>query len=321
MSELNVNLGNINNVKLQAYNGVDNYPTGLGSTDAGYLIFDSAKNTLAFWSGSEWRQALSSGNEDGLTAASAITNFADWFLTSPSSGEYWIKPSGYGGAAEQVFVDVGGVGTYTGITNDNGIWIRIRYDASYYSRSNAWRGQSGLTNPRNQSTTAYSGNFGFEQSQAFINALLAQSTEVRQVFESWGYGSVGWTYQGSNAYMEGMGFDGTNYTRWSGQGGTHTGVSGGRLSGMSHSISSITGPWNNPTANRTDQTDRNDSTWRYGRFYFRWTGGTDKKPLPIKGVYNADVDGGSEQRYFPFRDEAGGWSGQGESNTYIKVYG
>ena len=53
MSELNVNLGNINNVKLQAYNGVDNYPTGLGATEAGYLIFDSAKNTLAFWSGSE----------------------------------------------------------------------------------------------------------------------------------------------------------------------------------------------------------------------------------------------------------------------------
>ena len=36
-------------------------------------------------------------------------------------------------------------------------------------------GQSGLTNPGSQSTTAYSGNFGFEQSQAFINALLAQS--------------------------------------------------------------------------------------------------------------------------------------------------
>ena len=149
--------------------------------------------------------------------------------------------------------------------------------------------------------------------------MLGVSLEVRQVFESWGYGSVGWTYQGSNAYMEGRGFDGVNYTRWGGNGGTHTGVSGGRLSGMSHSITSINGPWNNPTSNQTDQTDRNDSTWRYGRFYFRWTGGTTKRPLPIIGVYNADVDGSSEQRYFPFRDSAGGWSGQGESNTYIKV--
>ena len=149
--------------------------------------------------------------------------------------------------------------------------------------------------------------------------MLGISLEVRQVFESWGYGSVGWTYQGNNAYMEGRGFDGVNYTRWGGNGGTHTGVSGGRLSGMSHSITSINGPWNNPTSNQTDQTDRNDSTWRYGRFYFRWTGGTAKRPLPIIGVYNADVDGSSEQRYFPFRDSAGGWSGQGESNTYIKV--
>ena len=92
MSELNVNLGNINNVKLQAYNGVDNYPTGLGSTDAGYLIFDSAKNTLAFWSGSEWRQALSSGNEDGLAPSTAIINFTNWLTSNPSSGEYWVKP-------------------------------------------------------------------------------------------------------------------------------------------------------------------------------------------------------------------------------------
>ena len=120
--------------------------------------------------------------------------------------------------------------------------------------------------------------------------------------------------------MEGRGFDGVNYTRWGGNGGTHTGVSGGRLNGMSHSISSINGPWNNPTANQTDQTDRNDSTWRYGRFYFRWTGGSSKKPLPIIGVYNADVDGSSEQRYFPFRDAAGGWSGS-ESNIFLKMAG
>ena len=71
--------------------------------------------------------------------------------------------------------------------------------------------------------------------------MLSNALEVRQTFESWGYGSVGWTYQGSNAYMEGRGFDGVNYTRWGGNGGTHTGVSGGRLSGMSHSISSING--------------------------------------------------------------------------------
>ena len=37
------------------------------------------------------------------------------------------------------------------------------------------------------------------------------------------------------------------------------------------------------------------------------------------GIWNADVDGGSEQRYFPFRDAAGGWTGNGDSNIWVKV--
>ena len=318
MSQLNVGQGIISSqLRLPQYNGESNYPTGLGTSDAGVCVFDTSAKQIAFWDGTEWRRTISVGQEDGLTAGTPIINFANWALTNPSSGQYWVAPS-QGVAAQQVYVDTNGSGSFTGITS-SGIWVQIRYDRSYYSRSDAWRGQSGLTNPANESSTAFSGLFGFEQDSSWIAGMLGISLEVRQVFESWGYGSVGWTYQGSNAYMEGRGFDGVNYTRWGGNGGTHTGVTGGRLSGMSHSTTSINGPWNNPTSNQTDQTDRNDSTWRYGRFYFRWTGGTAKRPLPIIGVYNADVDGSSEQRYFPFRDSAGGWSGQGESNTYIKV--
>ena len=63
----------------------------------------------------------------------------------------------------------------------------------------------------------------------------------------------------------------------------------------------------------------NDGTWRYGRFYFRYTGGSANAPLPIKGIWNADVDTSNEVRYFPFRDAVGGWSGQGESDIYIKI--
>jgi len=318
MSQINVATGSISSqLRLPQYNGESNYPSGLGTSDAGVTIFDTNAKQIAFWDGSEWRRTISVGQEDGLSANTAIVNFANWAQTNPSSGQYWISPSS-GVAAEQVYVDTNGSASYTGIT-DSGIWVRVRYDRSYYSRSDAWRGQSGLTNPANESSTAFSGLFGFEQAEAWISGMLAVSTEVRQVFESWGYGSVGWTYSGNNAYMEGRGFDGINYTRWGGNGGTHTGVSGGRLSGMSHSISSINGPWNNPTSNQTDQTDINDSNWRYGRFYFRYTGANSTRPMPIKGVYNADVDGSSEQRYFPFRDAAGGWSGSGESNTYIKV--
>ena len=319
MSTINTSVADIGTrLNLPTYAGEANYPSGLGSSDAGLTIFDTNSLQIAFWDGSEWRRTVSTGQEDGLTPSSAIINFTNWLTSNPSSGEYWVKPDA-NATAEKVFVDVNGTGTYTGITAA-GAWVRVRYDGSYYSRSNAWRGQSGKTNPASEGSTAFSGLFGFEQDSTWLNAMLSNALEVRQTFESWGYGSVGWTYQGNNAYMEGRGFDGVNYTRWGGNGGTHTGVSGGRLSGMSHSISSINGPWNNPTANQTDQTDRNDSTWRYGRFYFRWTGGSSKKPLPIIGVYNADVDGSSEQRYFPFRDAAGGWSGS-ESNIFLKMAG
>ena len=121
--------------------------------------------------------------------------------------------------------------------------------------------------------------------------------------------------------MESRGFDDVNYTRW----GTNSNIVGkdySRVNGMSHrSGGSLNGPFDNPTGRNTDATDNNDSTWRYGRFHFRYVppGGSSALPLPIKGIWNADVDGGSEQRYFPFRDAAGGWSGSGDSNIWVKV--
>lgn len=289
--------------------------TKTNGTVVGELIFLSDTKTIELWSGSSW---IVVGGGVGLSQSAPATGaiqIQDSGITT--NGYYWIQPSGYSGTPEQVYVDFDG--SESGITDVGGPWLRLRYGASAYSRSSPWGGQSGLTDPANQSTTAYSGNFTFEQNASWMSALLGNATEVRQTFESWGYGSVGWTYQGNNAYMEGRGFDDVNYTRWGGNGGTHTGVTGGRLSGMSHSTTSIAGPWNNPTANGTDATDANDAVWRYGRFYFRWTGGGSKQPLPIKGVYNADVDGASEQRYFPFRDAAGGWSGQGECDIWVKV--
>lgn len=312
-SKVNANLG----VKLGSFAGEQNYPV-LTVSDAGTIVFDSSLGVVVLWDGSTWSQLKKQGFQDGSSPENAITDFVAWYSGGVSAGTYWVKPEGYGGAAEQVEIDVDGSSTFSEIT-DSGVWVVVKYDKSYYSRSSAWSGNTGLTDPSNQSTTAYSGDFSFEQSSGLISSLLSNSIEVRQVFESWGYGSVGWTYQGNNAYLEGKGFDGKNYTRWGGNGGTHTGVSGGRLSGMSHNITSINGPWTNPTANGTDATDANDATWRYGRFYFRYTGSNTINPLPITGVYNADVDDPSEQRYFPFRDAAGGWSGLGESNIYIKV--
>ena len=305
-------------VKVPPYNGTANYPTGLGASDAGFIIYDSSKKTLVFWNGTDWNECDFVGPQGGTSQDEPIVDFNIWLNTNPTSGSYWVKPSGYSGAAEQVYIAVND-GSQSGITS-GGVWIRIRYAQSYYSRSDAWRGQGGLSNPAAQNTTAYSGNFAFEQDEAWISALLTIGNfeEIRQIFESWGYGSVGWTY--GSGYMESRGFDDVDYTRW-GSNSNIVGKDYTRVSGMSHSTSSINGSFSNPTSRNTDPTDNNDSTWRVGRFYFRYVppGGSSALPLPIKGIWNADVDGGSEQRYFPFRDSAGGWTGQGDSNIWVKV--
>ena len=319
MGTVNANIVSTNTgLELSVVNGTSNYPSGLGASDAGFIIYDSQLKTLVFWNGTEWNSVRFLGPESGESANAAIRDFSAWIATSPASGDYWVKPQGYGGTAEQVYIAVND-SSVSGISS-GGVWIRLRYAQSYYSRSNAWRGQGGISNPANQSSTAYSGDFAFEQSDGFISGLLTTGnfSEIRQTFESWGYGSVGWTY--GSGYMESKGFDGVNYTRWNGSQNI-VGKDYSRVSGMSHSTSSINGSFDNPTGRNTDDTDRNDSTWRYGRFYFRYVppGGSSARPLPIKGIWNADVDGGSEQRYFPFRDSAGGWSGQGESTIWVKV--
>ena len=319
MGQVNANIFSSNvSIKIANYANENSYPS-LGAGDAGTLVYDESLKALIYWNGQGWNKISFQGPESGDSPQTAIRDFQAWAQSNPVSGSYWVKPTGYGGSAEQVYVAVN-ESSQSGITS-GGVWVRIRYAESYYSRSNAWRGQGGLSNPANQSSTAYSGDFSFEQSNAWISGLLTTGnfTEIRQTFESWGYGSVGWTY--GSGYMESRGFDDVNYTRW----GTNSNIVGkdySRVNGMSHrSGGSLNGPFDNPTGRNTDATDNNDSTWRYGRFHFRYVppGGSSALPLPIKGIWNADVDGGSEQRYFPFRDAAGGWTGSGDSNIWVKV--
>ena len=179
-------------VKTLSANGTSNYPSSLGRDDEGLTIFDSQLQTLVFWNGSKWNQVRFTGPPNGLNINSPILNFSDWAATSPSSGEYWVRPNGFGGTAEKVYIAVNDSSQST--ITAGGIWVRLRYAQSFYSRSNSWSG-SGLSNPASESTTAYSGNFTYEQSNGFIGQLLQPGNyiEIRQVFETWGYGSVGWT--------------------------------------------------------------------------------------------------------------------------------
>ena len=68
--------------------------------------------------------------------------------------------------------------------------------------------------------------------------------------------------------------------------------------------------WNSSgviTPRGTDPTDANDGTWRQGIIYLIETGNTY---LPIKGIFNSDVDAANEERYFPLN--SGG-------NSYIWI--
>ena len=130
---------------------------------------------------------------------------------------------------------------------------------------------------------------------------------------------MGWTYSFNNHAMQSQGLDEKPYTCWAGP--TLVGIAGTHLGGMSHSVISINGPWNSPIVSGTDPSDANDAVWRCARFYFRYVGDSSslKMPLPITGIYNADVDGSNEKRYFPLHDEAGGWMGLGPSDIWIRA--
>ena len=224
------------------------------------------------------------GRNNAYSSATALKND---FGNIPN-GFYWLKPSGYSGDPERVYIDFDG--SESGIT-DAGPWVRVRYAQDYYSQASAWKGTG------NSSTTpgAYSGDFDFEQNYSWIEALLNNSTETRQRFESWGYGSVGWTYS-TGMYMGVKAFNGTNYNGSTGSNIVKT----NKPAGISHGVTNFN-TFNNPTTQGTDPTDTNDSTWRVGVFYFRDTS-SGLGILPIRGIYNGDVDGASEQRYFPFRN-------------------
>lgn len=223
-------------------------------------------------------------SSDPALKASSILRYTP----NATNGLYWIKPFGYAGSAEQVYVDFDG--SESGIT-DPGPWIRIRYAQDYYTRAAPWTG----TGISSTSPGAYSGDFSFEQPLTFIEKLLEKSTEVRQRFESWGNGSVGWTYS-NGQYMGVKAFNGTLYTGQNNSNIVKTNVP----AGISHGVTNFN-TFDSPTAQGTDPTDTNDGVWRVGVFYFRNT-----KPhlgiLPIRGIYNGDVDGAGEQRYFPFRN-------------------
>ena len=201
---------------------------------------------------------------------------ANYLLTnniSSTNGLYWIKPTGFDGDAFQVYCDL--TGEESGI--GSGGWMRVKYAADLYTQANPWTQRSGF---------AYSGDFTFTYTNEQINAMKATASEIRQTFDSYGKGSVGWTY-GGGSYMGCKTLNGSTFNSTSGV-----------INLPSNTDYSFNG-WNSSgviTPQGTDPTDANDQVWRRGLIYLVESGNTY---LPILGIYNRDVDGANEERYFP----------------------
>lgn len=194
-----------------------------------------------------------------------------------TNGYYRVRPAGVT-ESFSVFCDLDG--TESGI--GTGGWMRVEYSADKFTQDNPWTetGDSNISDG-----TPYSGDFTFSHTLDQIDAMKASATEIRQTFQSYGYGSVGWTFS-TGAHFGCKTLDGSVW------------IGAGDPSIPTNTDYSFVG-WdaNGVLEPRgTDPTDANDLVWRESLIYLIESGNTY---LPIQGVYVQDVDLPSERRYFP----------------------
>ena len=235
------------------------------------------------------------GSSASLAAPSALSLIANGVTTN---GTYWIKPNGYSGSAFQIYCDL--TGSASGI--GTGGWMRIVHAADYYSQAAAL-GNSG--NGNTGDGIFYGGNFSFALPDSAIDSLLSNTTETRARFESYGKGSVGWTYEGTS-YMGAKAWNNSTH-RGSSTTDQSNLIVGGSLkpSSISYAFPNGGGGITNFNNAGTDPTDINDDVWRQSILYIREFG--TRSFLPIRGVYAADVDTVAEERYWPFNSGVGSY--------------
>lgn len=266
------------NVVVNSYDEV-NLP---GSPATGTVAFNNNSQSMEIFDGTDWVPV--SFTADGSTIAKAAPSGEYLYnLGIRQNGTYWIKPLNYSGDPFEVYVDFDG--TVSGITGGGG-WMRIAYSQDYYSQASPWEAVGNQMN---------SVVFGLEHTDAQVNALLDAASESRCKFESWGKGSVGWTYGTGDARIN-------NYmavSQWmDGTGETVNHTSANYWpSTLTYSFTNIN-TFNN---SGTDPSDANDAVWRQGIIYIRDTTATK---LPIRRILHDDVDTAGEARYFPLQSTA-----------------
>lgn len=202
------------------------------------------------------------------------------------SGFYWIRPEGYG-TPTQIYCDLDG--TVSGI--GTGGWMRVEYDADYATQSSPW---SNTGNSTNLSASVNStSTFTFVQSDELINRMKNTATQIRQTFERWGQGSVGWTYNNpAKSYVGIQTHNGSNF--WTDSPGPASTYN------LPPNTSLSFNGWNaqGALALGKDPTDNNVGVWDQSIAYFVEDGNTY---LPIKKFYATDVDTANELNYFPLK--------------------
>lgn len=269
-----------------------------GSPTNGMLRFNTQRGVEEYYDGTQWvdieyeNQTVTDGLTPETAAPSAsylVTNYPNY-----NNGYYFIKPTGYNGDAIYCYCDLEG-------TDDVGAgWIRVQYRDDYYSRSSPWT----LTANGNPAAFIPSQEFFFDLADDEVLALSTNSQDVRQRFQTFGIGSVGWTYNTGNQYQSHVAING----EWYHSQGNGLHLTRSRAPGISYAVGTSYTSFNN---SGSDPTDANDGTWRDGTFSFRDTSGTGI--LPIKRISHADVDSTNEARYFPLKNGDNG-SGSPDGN-------